>query len=216
MTKTRPTCVPTYSHMIFNQQPKIFPSDQHLQLAQTGKLFLKKKKKRWRESRMFFWQKRWINISVHILSGDKDRQSRLSWYPLQSASDPFLLPPGERKSFSVSSSWEGHCWTVALHWAVASCQSKEAGKGDCLRHCPPRQSTVGGFVGGGISLSPLTLPGASAASSQYLSAYPSTWTASLNWHTNLQPTCWKIFSVYPTKLVVLPHSAFQDCHLCRK
>lgn len=66
----------------------------------------------------------------------------------------------------------------------SNARAKRRAGGDCLRHCPPRQSSVGGFVGGGISPSPLALAAASTASSQYLSTYsasPPAWTTSFNW-----------------------------------
>lgn len=65
-----------------------------------------------------------------------------------------------------------------------------AGQGGLPPTLPTQAINCWGFVGGGISLSPLALPAASAASSQYLSAYsasPPTWTTSLDWLPPYKP-----------------------------
>lgn len=127
-------------------------------------------------------QIRRINISRRTLSRDKDRQSRLSWYLPQSATAPFLLAPGKKLQCVIQ--LRGSLLASCSPLSSRLMPEQRGGQGGLPRHCPPRQSTVGGFVGGGISPSPLALSAASAASSQYLSAYsanPPTWTTSLNW-----------------------------------
>lgn len=159
-----------------------------------------------------------INISEHILSGDKDRQSRLSWYPLQSATAPFLLALGEKPAVCHPAERVIACQLLSTEQSPNARAKRRAGRIASDTAHPGNQLLEDLWEVELVHLHwlclPLLQPLPNTCPPTQLALQPELH-LSTDWlHTN--PTRRTIFSVYPHKLVELPRLSVHRCHLSRK